>query len=74
MPRQDGTGPRGVGPMTGGGKGRCNSDPIGSGNPQCQSNNREFSPWLRLGALLLPLLKQTSLSFLSSIRSGRNKS
>ncbi len=73
MPKQDGTGPRGLGPMTGGGRGRCNPDFIGSGDPQCQSDNRGLPTWLRYGALLLPLLKQISSSFFSSIWSGKNK-
>ena len=44
MPRFDGTGPAGVGPMTGRGRGVCNSDDTGYGVANVRSNVRGRGP------------------------------
>lgn len=50
MPGMDGTGPRGLGPMTGGGRGRCNpysasaESALGAGSPYFRPQGWEGSP------------------------------
>jgi hypothetical protein len=73
MPRMDGTGPMGRGPMTGAGGGPCN--PIGGGNQQPLLSNRGLAGWVWYGICMLPLLRKLPLRDLSDIwfGKGRNK-
>ncbi len=66
MPGFDGTGPRGMGPMTGGGRGLCSPWGIGATGFSYGSPGRTPYAYPRYGAFASTITREQELEFLKS--------